>query len=152
MKAEDVGLALSVFFSVPLMFLLGAAMFAVWPSLFPYSAKIIPFASKYPSPVFLSTALGSSLLFYFLFEYLEREKIYDPRSPVLLAILLVLVFLAYYVGLAGFYFFRFLDPNILLVTFTFFPYIPYWPALAGLLSAWIFYWVSARFLRRPAEN
>ena len=136
---EDVRLALAVFFSIPIMFLLFPILSFIWEAIFPYYSAVAPYAGKFASPVHIALPIASAILFFLLFRWIEREKWFDPRSVLSPLGFILFVFLAYYVGIGGFYFFQYFNFRAMNVAFTYFLYVPYWTVLAGLISAWIFY-------------
>ncbi len=80
-------------------------------------------------------ALGSALFFYIVFSWLEKEGMFSRRDVVVP--FLFIVFMAYYVGVTTFEFFRLLDMRLILGIFSFFVYIPYWAVVSGLLASFI---------------
>ncbi len=132
-------LALSVFLSVPLMYIVYFVLSLLWPHIFPGTEGILEYAGKFASPVHLALPIGSAIFFYILLEWVERERILESRKVTSLLLLLAVTVIAYYVGLSGFYFFRFTEMRLHAVTFSYFLYVPYWTVIPGLLSAWISY-------------
>ena len=149
---EDIRLALAVFFSIPMMFLLFPVLSFIWGVVFPSSVQVNEYAGKFASPVHIALPIGSAIFFFLLFAWAEREKWFNPRSFLTLLGFVLLVFFAYYVGIGGFYFFQYLNFRAMGVAFTYFLYVPYWTVLAGLLSAWIFYVVPLPKLFKKKET
>ncbi len=148
---NDLRLALSIILAFPLAIIVYYILAAIWPVIFPYSTTFLKYASTFSSPVYIAFPIGSAILFYVFLEWLEKEKISDPRSPITLLVLLFIVFFAYYLGISGFYFFRFFDLNVQNVAFTYFLYVPYWTSLGGLLAAWISYVIPLPNLFKKEE-
>ncbi|NPA86567.1 MAG: hypothetical protein GXO00_00975 [Candidatus Diapherotrites archaeon] len=132
-------MVLAVVLSIPIMFFLFPVLSFIWSVLFPLSVQVNQYAAAFASPVHVALPIGSAIFFFLIFHYAEREKLFDPKNPMYLLLFIFIVFLAYYVGLSGFYFFRFTDLTLHGVTFTYFLYVPYWTVLAGLIAAWIAY-------------
>lgn len=152
MNEDDVRLSLAIFLSIPFMFLTYYILALFWPVLFPYSSQILPYASKFASPVHLVLPIAGAIFFYILLKWLDEEKIMNGRSVGTLLLLTFIVFLAYYVGVGGFYFYNYLNGRLIELMFTYFLYVPYWTILGGLFSAWLSYWIPPRFLRWGAHR
>ncbi len=138
----SLAIVLSALFTPAVLFLLSYLWSALFPTLGIGSfvvkqSTLISYTWKQNTPVVPAVAIGTAILFYLFLNYLEREEIADPSSPLTLLVLLALVFVAYYFGLAGFTFFNLTSTSLHYRNFFYFLYVPYWPSIAGLLAAWV---------------
>ena len=152
MNEDDIRLSLAIILSVPFMFLTYYVLALFWPAIFPLSSRVLPYASRFASPVHIVLPIAGTIVFYVLLKWMDEKGIMEGRSIGTLLLLTFIVFLAYYVGVGGFYFYNYLNTRLIDLMFAYFLYVPYWPILGGLFSAWLAYWIPPRFLRMKIQT